>query len=235
MERVQWHINKKELYTVCLALLKYRNLVRTTSIMLQVDIRTFGLYIRNQRGTISLPLLLNQENSVTSQETANRSHLILHLRAVQHHSRQTFEGPVSTGLAFRLQDKRNHISEMGCPESGPVCFKPIKNCTSLCFNRRKGPGSAVYQCLQQAVELSASLDISSSTFNTQGFTSSDEAKGLLLLVVPKWQWAFWRGDLKHRAVAAPSDSRHGPPSCGLINESSLSVSEQHYFRGLEGM
>lgn len=184
---------------------------------------------------ISAPVIVNQEDSVTSQATENRSHLILHPRAVQHYSRQTFEGPRSSRLALGLQDNRNHISEMGCPGSGPVCVGPVKNGTSLCFDRRQGSGSAIHQCLQQAVELSTSLDISSSAFNTQGFTSSERGKGILPVGSSEMAMGVLERRLKAQSSCSSiSDSQPGPPSCRPIDKSSPSESEQHYFRGLEG-
>ncbi|KAI5636446.1 hypothetical protein NE865_10866 [Phthorimaea operculella] len=56
-DQSQWHINRKELYTVWLALRMNAKLVRNTSVMLQSDNRTVISYIRNQGGTRSKILL----------------------------------------------------------------------------------------------------------------------------------------------------------------------------------
>nr|XP_049703865.1 uncharacterized protein LOC126056144 [Helicoverpa armigera] len=203
-EQLKWHINRKELYTVLVALQESQEVVLGQSIMVQSDNRTVVSYLRNQGGTKSIALLeMTKEILVLAQS----------LNATIH--------------SFYLPGRYNSIAD--CLSRGKALpdWHIKSEITQKIFRKWGVPQIDLFASDQsKVVPVYVSIDAKdtqalfvnafSRTWNYElawifpppplvprVLQHLNKSSGTFLIVVPRWETVFWRSDLKHRALGAP--------------------------------
>lgn len=154
-------------------------------ISLQSDNRTVLSYLRNEGGT-------------KSQSLMRLTHMIYHIL-------QTYNLRLTLHLPGRYNIEADHLSRQSLrPEWHLLLMIPSGSCSAeLCIDRCEGPPSNLHRCFLAPVELQVSMDISTTFLLPKVLAHLNNSSGIFLIVAPRWNKAFWRPDLKSRALAAP--------------------------------
>lgn len=203
-DQLKWHINRKELYAVLVALREFREVVLGQSVMVQSDNRTVVSYLRNQGGTKSIALL-----------EMTRKILVL---------AQSLDATIHS---FYLPGRYNSIAD--CLSRGKVLpdWHIKSEITQKIFRKWGVPQVDLFSSGQSnVVPVYVSIDAKdtqalfvnafSRTWNFEMawifppppliprvLQHLNKSSGTFLIVVPRWETVFWRSDLKHRALGAP--------------------------------
>lgn len=207
-EQALWHINRKELFAVFITLRKCRDTVEGHSVMIQSDNRTVVSYLRNQGGTRSAALL----------EETRKILLLAEALSVTIHS-------------FYLPGRYNSIADCLSREKKLPDWHVSDEITRKVFSKWGWPQIdlfatsrstvvPVYASIEAWDQQAAFINAFSQTWQFQlawvfppppliprVLRHLNQSLGTYLLMVPRWETAFWRGDLKRRALEAPIQIR----------------------------
>lgn len=207
-EHAIWHINRKELYSVHIALKKCQNGLLNQSLMIQSDNKTVVLYLRNQGGTRSVALLDETRKILLLAESLG---LTIH--------------------PFFLPGRYNSIADCLSRGKSLPDWHVIDEVTTTIFLMWGIPQIDLFATSRsKVVPAYASIeawDLQAAFIN--GFRQIwhynlawifppppliprvlqhlNQSSGTYLLMVPRWETVFWRSDLKQRALEAPFQIR----------------------------
>ncbi|XP_063382987.1 uncharacterized protein LOC134669396 [Cydia fagiglandana] len=199
-----WHVNRKELHTVLIALECCQTTIATKTVMLQADNRTVISYLRNQGGTKSLTLLdLTKKRLMLAQE----------LRV--------------TLVPFYIPGRYNVIADCLSRNKSLPDWHLSQTVTTRVFMKWGIPQIDLFATYQsKVVPVYATMDArDDQALFVNAFSRIwdyelawvfpppplvprvlqhlNRASGIYLLVVPRWEHVFWRADVRSRALAPP--------------------------------
>lgn len=170
-----------------------------------------------------------------SEYSRNESCSLLHTRPIQYHSGLPLKRQGTTRLALEWRNGQEDFQEMGSPRSGPVCHQPIQSRGEICDDRCKGYRGRFHQCFQPVMDIRSSLDLSSSSPNTQGTSAPVQSQEH----IPISGSPLGKGILEELtetqiAGGSISDTRPPPASHRPVHQSPPTEPRKALFGGLEG-
>lgn len=176
------------------------------------------------------------ESNITACGESERNHpQFLSTGSLQFHSRLFVEGKESSRLASERGDQGTNFPKVGYTSNRFVCHESVEGSSTICVDRSVRSSSAVHQCVQPSLALSASLGLSSTSLNTQGTTTSQQIIG----DVPCSGSALGGSLLEKRpetqsSGSSISDFQHKRELDRSIYQSTATEGRKSEFRGLEG-
>lgn len=200
----QWHINRKELFTVLIALVKFHNILQNKAVMIQSDNKSVVAYLRNQGGTKSMVLL-------------ELTRKIYHLSAQMKAQLNVFYIPgryntmadrLSRGTAlpdWHLSEAvtRQIFQRWGIPQIDLFASHQSKVVPLYVSIDALDHQAAFINAFSQNWEFQLAWVFPPPPLIPKVLQHLNKASGWYLVVVPRWEHVFWRNDLKRRAVDSP--------------------------------
>ncbi|XP_063982734.1 uncharacterized protein LOC135165400 [Diachasmimorpha longicaudata] len=203
-EEMTWHINRKELFTVLKAIQMFEDSLRDRSIMLQSDNKTVVAYIRNQGGTRSL-VLLNLVKELLLFLDQHNIRLVPFFLPGRYN---TIADRLSRSLTlpdWHLSDEilEGIFQKWGKPEVDLFASAQSKIVPRYVSIDAMDREALFTNAFSRPWNVSLAWVFPPPPLIPKVLHHLNTATGIFLLVVPRWEATFWRGDLKSRALDAP--------------------------------
>lgn len=234
--QVNWHINEKELFTVYMALSKFRDVVPSTAIDNGTVRQHDSSFIHPKSGgyKVGSAFRSNKEIVESSSKFGSDSSRFLPTGSIQLNRRLSVERETSSRLASQRRNNSKDFSEMGNTPDRFVRNSPVKSSSELCVHRFERSPGLLYKCIQSTMELQPSLGVSSATINTQSASAFEQSCG----DIPISSASVGEGILEGRPQvqsdgSSLSNIQYRPSFDGYVHQLSSPDGEGTLFRGLE--
>uniref|UniRef100_A0A2A4K1K2 Reverse transcriptase domain-containing protein n=1 Tax=Heliothis virescens TaxID=7102 RepID=A0A2A4K1K2_HELVI len=205
----QWHINKKELFAVLLAVQSEKDSIKNKRVVVQSDNRTVIAYIKNQGGTRSSQLtgLVYQLLTLTKK---------LHAEICPQYIPGIYND-VADSLSRQRSLSDWHLSmkvcnqifqKWGVPEVDLFASKDSKVVPAYVSRDAKDKDALFIDAFSKRWEYRLAWIFPPPSLIPRVLAHLNQAKGSYILIVPRWNRVFWRSDLRSRAIDRPFQIRN---------------------------
>lgn len=203
-DQAHWHINRKELFTVYIALSKFKDMVSGKSIMLQSDNKTVVVYIKNQGETRSL-ILLKATNNLLA--LADISDITLHAFYLPGRFNSIADRLSREKLLpdWHLDDEttKKVFLKWGVPQIDLFATAQSKVVPEYASIEAEDCQARFINAFSRQWNYSLAWVFPSPPLIPRVLQHLNKSMGIFLVVAPRWEKVFWRSDLKRRALEAP--------------------------------
>ncbi|KAJ8708471.1 hypothetical protein PYW07_010596 [Mythimna separata] len=207
--QLQWHINKKELFAVLLAVQSEKDLIKNKRVVVQSDNRTVIAYIKNQGGTRS------------SQLTGLVFQLLTLANKLQAEICPQYIPGIYNDVADSLSRQNSlsdwHLSKKICnqifqkwgnPEVDLFASSKSKVVPAYVSRDTKDKDALFIDAFSKKWEYKLAWIFPPPSLIPRVLAHLNQAKGSYILIVPRWDRVFWRSDLRTRAIDRPFQIRN---------------------------
>ena len=198
------HCNLKEMLTVLKALLEFAPAMAHSSLLLQSDNQSVVAYLRNQGGTKSTALMeltyeifqiIEKYNIyLTPYHIPGRYNTLADSLSRQSKTPEWHLLPEATKVIF---------SKWGTPIIDLFASKYSNIVPKYVTLDQKDKNAVFYNAFSREWNYKLAWIFPPPNLIPKVLIHLNRCRGTFLLVVPKWERAFWRADVKNRAVAPP--------------------------------
>ncbi|XP_063369922.1 uncharacterized protein LOC134658240 [Cydia amplana] len=204
-----WHCNQKELWTLLEVIQPKLQLISGKTFLFQTDNQTAATYIRKQGGTKSMKLLeiaskilnlaLQHKISIIPKYLPGRYNGIADSLSRQ----KTFQ---KWHLDLLMQKKILQVT--GTPEIDLFASKSSAVVPKYVSEDHKDMTSEYTDAFSRPWNYKLAWIFPPPAVIPRVLVHLNGSKGIYLLVVPKWEKAFWRAEIKKRAISPPFQIQH---------------------------
>lgn len=192
------------------------------------------IFKKPRRNEIVSHVKLNQNGFGSGSSVECESSLLLYTRSIQFHSRLPLKRQATPGLAPQREYNDGDISGDGNSVDRSFRNVSIERGSCLCNDRCTGPSGYICKRVQPTVALPISLDIPSSTINSQSSSALKQGFGHVLSYSPSvGECILERRPETQSRKSTVSDSLPKAPSSRPLNGTTPTECRQLLFRGLE--
>lgn len=199
-----WHCNQKELWTLFEVLQKKLELVSGKTVLFQTDNKTAASYIRKQGGTKSQKLLCIASKIL---------HLALQYKItiIPKYLPGRYNG-IADSLSRQKTFQEWHLDQptrtaifrsMGTPEIDLFASNLSAVVPRYVSEDHKDMSSEYTDAFSRPWNYEIAWIFPPPALIPRVLRHLNGSKGLYLLVIPKWEKAFWRAEIKKRAISPP--------------------------------
>lgn len=203
------HVNLKEMYAVCLAVESLYPLLVGKSVLLQSDNRSVVSYIRNQGGTRSKKMT---EAVKTLFSLAQRIGFVLTAHYIPgplnevadslSRKKSIADWSLSRSVALKI------FKKWGRPYIDLFASASAKVVKRYVSRDAKDSHAAFTDAFSRVWDFPLAWVFPPPSLIPRVLSHLNTAKGVFILIVPRWEKVFWRADLRNRAIAPPFQIRN---------------------------
>lgn len=203
-EEESFHSNHKEMLTILKCLSQFGRFLSRSSMLLQCDNKSVVAYLRNEGGSRSAILM-----NLTYQIFEILDRFDIHL--VAHHIPGRYNS-VADRLSRKSMIPEWHLApsltkvvfaKWGTPEIDLFASARAHVVQRYVSLDQRDPGAWRHNAFAWEWEFDLAWVFPPPNLMPRVLMHLNRAKGTFLIVAPKWPQAFWRADLKARAIAPP--------------------------------
>lgn len=198
------HCNQKEMLAIMFVLKDHAQLLSSKTLMIQCDNKTVVSYLRNEGGTKSTALMNLTIQVFQIIEAHNIHMLIYHIPGTynceaDHLSRHKLPPewhllPNITNIVFK---------KWGTPSIDLFASGRAHVVPAYCTLDRNDEQASMYDALANHWNFDLAWVFPPPFMIPRVLHHLNTARGVYLLVVPRWEQVYWSPDLKNRALSAP--------------------------------
>ena len=200
----RWHINRKELHAVRLAISRHASRLRGSTVLLQSDSKTVVAYVQRQGGTKSLGLLEEVEALLLM---THRSQILLTARFIP-----GVYNTLADSLSRRQVPPEWHLSSRvtadifdlwGTPEFDLFATHSSAVVPQYASLDQTDLGASFIDAFSRQWTFTLAWIFPPPALVPRVLHHLNSAVGSFILVAPRWEKTFWLPDLQRRALLPP--------------------------------
>lgn len=198
------HCNQKELIAIIKVLREYGHYLSSKALLIQCDNKTTVSYLRNEGGTKSRAL-----GDLTREALAlldrYRIHMTIHHLPGNYNSDadhlSRYKAPPEWHLLPRVT--KTIFLKWGTPEIDLFASHRAHVVPIYCSLDRTDPRAKFHDALGMDWDFSLAWVFPPPYLMPKVLAHLNKAKGIYMIVAPRWEKVYWRPDLKNRAIGPP--------------------------------